>query len=147
MAPVFQHSSQRRDARSAAVKLIPDHIGKATVWSFPPFGQKPHSCADGLMSRACTWKVELDIGFVILRELACLVAIKSSKHGGVRGHFVQWPHRVPSGTVEKLVRFNQTRVYPRHFNECRIKRLIWNFKKNKPFSVSSVSLSKCGTDI
>lgn len=105
-------------------KLIPDLIGKPTVWSFPPLGQKAHSCADGLMSRACTWMVDLDIGFVILRELACLVPIKSSKHGGVRGHFGQWPHRVPSGTVEKLVRFNQTRVYPRHFNDCRIKRLI-----------------------
>lgn len=89
-------------------KLVPDLIGKPTVWSFPPPGQKPHSCADGLMSRACTWTVDLDIGFVILRELACLVAIKSFKHGGVRGHFGQWPHRVPSGTVEKLVRFNQT---------------------------------------
>lgn len=81
--------------------LVPAPIGKPMVWSFPPPGQKSNSCADGLMSRACTWKVDLDIGFVILKELACFVAMKSSQHQGVRGHFEQWPQRVSSGTVEK----------------------------------------------
>lgn len=48
---------------------------------------------------------------------------------GVRGHFGAVATPSCERDSWKTCEVQPDIVYPRHFNECRIKRLIWNFKK------------------